>query len=320
MFVCFLFQYCSVDGTLPCTPLSCSHCHLSLSVSACLSLHSGVVCGEVLPAVVGLVWALRSTPQDRIEKLRTIFSLSYEDTGQLQLSFKEFIRLRGHRLVNIPQEGEKKESKDDFLSPFAQRVNFDEKCVMTLYHTVGARMGVVCYRVSLCVILDVARCHRQPGSWMHSCYRTWKRKWPSTTRCGWVGCPSSTCMCFCLCCTHTSMHARLVATGRCILGALTVHDHWAALLLPLPLYPFLPSHSPPPSPLQSSPVMPCSYRGVTYFLQYVYFSALQQMVVNSELGEHSPLLHAQPLRYRQIDIKKFCSRINHKLMAGSFVQ
>ena len=164
-----------------------SHTHLPPSVSAYPSLHSGVVCGEVLPAVVGLVWALRSTPQDRTDKLRTIFSLSYEDAGQLQLSFKEFIRLRGHRLVNIPQEGEKKERKDDFLSPFAQRVNFDEKCVMTLYHTVGARMEVVCYRVSLCVILDCARCHRRPGSWMDSCYRTWRRKWTSITRCGWVG-------------------------------------------------------------------------------------------------------------------------------------
>ena len=69
-----------------------------------------------------------------MDKLRTIFSLSFEDAGQLQLSFKEFIRLRGHRLVNIPQD--KTEEKEDFLTPFACRVSFSEKCVMTLYRTV----------------------------------------------------------------------------------------------------------------------------------------------------------------------------------------
>ena len=116
-----------------------------LSPLACVPVHAAIVCDEVLPALIGLVWALRSTPQERTEKLRTVFTLSYEDSGQLQLSFKEFIRLRGHRLVNIPQEGEKGEKKTDFLSPFAQRVNFDEKCVMTLYHTVRAWMVLGCF-------------------------------------------------------------------------------------------------------------------------------------------------------------------------------
>lgn len=116
----------------------------------CAPLHAAIVCDKVLPALIGLVWALRSTPQERTEKLRTVFTLSYEDSGQLQLSFKEFIKLRGHRLVNIPQEGEKGEKKNDFLSSFVQRINFDEKCVMTLYHTVRARM--VCTVSSLCII------------------------------------------------------------------------------------------------------------------------------------------------------------------------
>ena len=104
------------------------------------------MCDQVLPALIGLVWAIRCTPQDRAEKLRTVFSLSYEDSAQLLLSFKEFIKLRGHRLVNIPQEGEKSARKEDFLSPFVQRVNFDEKCVLTAYHTVGAMRE----RVLLC--------------------------------------------------------------------------------------------------------------------------------------------------------------------------
>ena len=116
-----------------------------LSPLACVPLHAAIVCDEVLPALIGLVWALRSTPQERTEKLRTVFTLSYEDSGQLQLSFKEFIRLRGHRLVNIPQEGDKGGKKNDFLSPFAQRVKFDEKCVMTLYHTVRDWMVLCCF-------------------------------------------------------------------------------------------------------------------------------------------------------------------------------
>ena len=91
------------------------------------------------------MWALRSTPEERVTKLRSVFSSSFlQPSAHLMCAFDEFVVSRNDKMVNIGED--LTPEKEDFLTKFAVPLKFKETFISDLYQMVRPCYTEVCYR------------------------------------------------------------------------------------------------------------------------------------------------------------------------------
>ena len=97
---------------------------------------TGEVSLSVLPALFGCLWSLRSTPCERVEKLRALFGVSFGIQKQLDISFEEFMKTRKHRMINISEDRETC-SERDFLGVYLKKCSFSAEFARCVYEVVS---------------------------------------------------------------------------------------------------------------------------------------------------------------------------------------
>ena len=100
---------------------------------------TGEISLHVLPAIFGFLWSLRSTPFERVEKLRVLFTTAFGGSNHLDISFDDFVKARKHRMANISEEQEKPNERD-FLTPYGQKYSYSEEFARCVYEVVSCML------------------------------------------------------------------------------------------------------------------------------------------------------------------------------------